>query len=183
MKLFRLPDTLNILLLSFFFSLVFVAVFFLLINYTNFLNYFLAIIYSIIAISTTIFTEINHFFNSIPGGIVINLINYFNLLLEDLYSFEFIKDIMNFLFNLVYFISSLHVINVLIILLPVLLSVAFMTIIERKQLAAHQRRVGPVKWFGKSLLWVKLSNSGDSLKTTVPNYIRKIISGWTNLSG
>jgi len=33
--------------------------------------------------------------------------------------------------------------DVLSILLPVLLSVAFMTIIERKQLAAHQRRVGP----------------------------------------
>lgn len=40
-------------------------------------------------------------------------------------------------------ISSLHVINILLILLPVLLSIAFMTIIERKQLAAHQRRVGP----------------------------------------
>lgn len=37
----------------------------------------------------------------------------------------------------------LHVVNVLLILLPVLLSIAFMTIIERKQLAAHQRRVGP----------------------------------------
>jgi NADH-ubiquinone oxidoreductase chain 1 len=35
--------------------------------------------------------------------------------------------------------------DVLSIILPVLLSVAFMTIIERKQLAAHQRRVGPVK--------------------------------------
>ena len=43
--------------------------------------------------------------------------------------------------------------DVLSIILPVLLSVAFMTIIERKQLAAHQRRVGPVKWFGKSFLW------------------------------
>jgi NADH:ubiquinone oxidoreductase subunit H len=29
------------------------------------------------------------------------------------------------------------------VLLPVLLAVAFMTIIERKQLAAMQRRVGP----------------------------------------
>ena len=33
--------------------------------------------------------------------------------------------------------------NVLVIILPMLLAVAFMTIIERKQLAAHQRRVGP----------------------------------------
>jgi hypothetical protein len=29
----------------------------------------------------------------------------------------------------------------------------------------------------------KLSNSGDTLKLLVPNYIRKIISGWTNYSG
>src|ERR1700749_1369104 len=32
---------------------------------------------------------------------------------------------------------------ILIILIPALLSVAFMTIIERKELAAMQRRVGP----------------------------------------
>jgi len=40
--------------------------------------------------------------------------------------------------------------DVLMILIPVLLSVAFMTIIERKQLAAFQRRVGPntVGWYG-----------------------------------
>ena len=76
----------------------------------------------------------------------------------------------------------LNLIDVLAIILPVLLSVAFMTIIERKQLAAHQRRVGPVKWSGKSLLWAKLSNSGDTLKTIVPNYVRKKISGWTNNS-
>ena len=66
--------------------------------------------------------------------------------------------------------------------MPVLLSVAFMTIIERKQLAAHQRRVGPVKWTGKSFIWVKLPNSGDTLKTIVPNYSRKVVSGWTNYS-
>jgi NADH-ubiquinone oxidoreductase chain 1 len=37
----------------------------------------------------------------------------------------------------------INILDVLIVLLPMLLSVAFMTIIERKQLAAHQRRVGP----------------------------------------
>lgn len=36
-----------------------------------------------------------------------------------------------------------NLIDVLSVILPVLLAVAFMTIIERKQLAAHQRRVGP----------------------------------------
>jgi len=35
--------------------------------------------------------------------------------------------------------------EVLVVLLPMLLAVAFMTIIERKQLAAHQRRVGPTE--------------------------------------
>ena len=33
--------------------------------------------------------------------------------------------------------------DVLMVILPMLLGVAFMTLIERKQLAAHQRRVGP----------------------------------------
>ena len=41
------------------------------------------------------------------------------------------------------FNTLISLIDVLIVILPVLLSVAFMTIIERKQLAAHQRRVGP----------------------------------------
>jgi hypothetical protein len=39
------------------------------------------------------------------------------------------------------------------------------------------------KWFGKSLLCLQLSNSGDSLKLIIPNYNRKIISGWSNYSG
>src|ERR1700729_4176490 len=37
----------------------------------------------------------------------------------------------------------LNLIDVLAVIVPVLLAVAFMTIIERKQLAAMQRRVGP----------------------------------------
>jgi hypothetical protein len=40
----------------------------------------------------------------------------------------------------------------------------------------------PVKRFGKPLLWDKLSNSGDTLKLLIPNYIRKTISGWINYS-
>ncbi len=83
------------------------------------------------------------------------------------------ENIINILFNLA---------DVLSIILPVLLSIAFMTIIERKQLAAHQRRVGPVKCFGETLIWVKLPNSGDILKTIVPNYLWKKISGWSNYS-
>ena len=38
-----------------------------------------------------------------------------------------------------------NLLEVLIVLVPILLSVAFMTIIERKVLAAMQRRVGPNK--------------------------------------
>ena len=45
--------------------------------------------------------------------------------------------------NILKYICSLHIINVIIIILPVLLAVAFMTIIERRILAAMQRRVGP----------------------------------------
>ena len=37
----------------------------------------------------------------------------------------------------------INLIDVLIVIFPALLSVAFMSIIERKQLAAMQRRVGP----------------------------------------
>jgi hypothetical protein len=39
------------------------------------------------------------------------------------------------------------------------------------------------KCFGKTLNWLKLSNSGDTLKLMIPNYIRKTISGWTNYPG
>jgi len=41
----------------------------------------------------------------------------------------------------------------------------------------------PALCCGITLLWVKLSNSGDTLKFIVPNYIRKSISGWINYSG
>lgn len=44
-----------------------------------------------------------------------------------------------------YFTTFISLIEVLIVLLPMLLGVAFMTIIERKQLAAHQRRIGPTE--------------------------------------
>lgn len=73
--------------------------------------------------------------------------------------------------------NLLQILDPLIILLPVLLSVAFMTIIERKQLAAHQRRIGPVKCIRNTLRWVKLSNSGNILKAMIPNFIRNNISG------
>ena len=71
----------------------------------------------------------------------------------------------------------LNLIDVLCIILPVLLSVAFMTIIERKQLAAHQRRVGPniVGYYGV------LQPFADALKlilkeTIIPSQSNKYYS-------
>ena len=67
-------------------------------------------------------------------------------------------------------------IDVLCVILPMLLGVAFMTIIERKQLAAHQRRVGPnaVGYYGL------LQPFADALKlilkeTIIPSHSNKIL--------
>jgi len=40
----------------------------------------------------------------------------------------------------------------------------------------------PAVWCRKSLVWVKLSNSGNLLKLLIPSYSRKAISGWINHS-
>ena len=75
-------------------------------------------------------------------------------------------------------ISSLifNLIDVLCVILPMLLGVAFMTIIERKQLAAHQRRVGPqvVGYYGV------LQPFSDALKlilkeTIIPSHSNKVL--------
>src|SRR5882762_5799662 len=80
----------------------------------------------------------------------------------------------NLIENLISLIFNLA--DVLSIILPVLLSVAFMTIIERKQLAAHQRRVGPntVGYYGI------LQPFADALKlilkeTVIPSQSNKIV--------
>ena len=72
--------------------------------------------------------------------------------------------------------TLINLIDVLLVLLPILLSVAFMTIIERKQLAAHQRRVGPntVGYYGI------LQPFSDALKlilkeTVIPSQSNKIL--------
>ena len=73
----------------------------------------------------------------------------------------------NFIFN---------IIDVFCVIFPVLLSVAFMTIIERKQLAGHQRRVGPntVGYYGI------LQPFADALKlilkeTVIPSQSNKVL--------
>lgn len=70
----------------------------------------------------------------------------------------------------------INLIDVFCVILPVLLSVAFMTIIERKQLAAHQRRVGPntVGYYGV------LQPFSDALKlilkeTIIPSQSNKVL--------
>ena len=80
----------------------------------------------------------------------------------------------NFFFTIINILINL--IDVLTVILPMLLSVAFMTIIERKQLAAHQRRVGPntVGYYGI------LQPFADALKlilkeTVIPSQSNKII--------
>lgn len=70
-----------------------------------------------------------------------------------------ILTILNLLINLI---------DVLVVLLPVLLAVAFMTIIERKQLAAHQRRVGP-NTTGYLIKYKK--DSGLSIKVNCHRFI------------
>jgi NADH-ubiquinone oxidoreductase chain 1 len=80
--------------------------------------------------------------------------------------------------NLMYILINLllNLIDVLSVILPILLSVAFMTIIERKQLAAHQRRVGPntVGYYGV------LQPFADALKlilkeTVIPSQSNKVL--------
>jgi hypothetical protein len=38
------------------------------------------------------------------------------------------------------------------------------------------------EWSRKSVMWVKLSNSGKTLKLLIPSYSWKAISGWINHS-
>src|SRR6266705_3878550 len=70
----------------------------------------------------------------------------------------------------------LNLIDILCVILPVLLAVGFMTIIERKQLAAHQRRVGP----NTVGYYCILQPFADALKlilkeTIVPSQSNKIV--------
>jgi len=73
-------------------------------------------------------------------------------------------------------LSIINLFNVLVIIVPMLLGVAFMTIIERKQLAAHQRRVGPQV----TGYWGILQPFADALKlvlkeNVVPTHANKIL--------
>lgn len=77
-------------------------------------------------------------------------------------------------------IIVMNILEVLLVIVPALLGVAYVTVAERKTMASMQRRLGPVEWFGKSYLWDKLPNSGGPLKLLVPSNIWKDISGPIN---
>jgi NADH-ubiquinone oxidoreductase chain 1 len=83
---------------------------------------------------------------------------------------------LNSFFHIDLSILIFNFIDVLSVILPILLAVAFMTIIERKQLAAHQRRVGPntVGYYGV------LQPFSDALKlilkeTIIPSHSNKVL--------
>lgn len=91
-----------------------------------------------------------------------NIFYIINLMINN-----YLLTIINILINLI---------DVLAVILPMLLSVAFMTIIERKQLAAHQRRVGPtvVGYYGIAQPFA------DALKlilkeTVIPSQSNKVL--------
>ena len=141
MKFFR-SHNFNIFLLSVFFTIFSVLLFFITIHYFNGLNFFLPIFIAIYSISNKIIATIvesNNFFNSYLE------VFYSGYALNSIFFQNEIELLVFWAHKILYALASLHIFNVLVVLLPVLLSVAFMTIIERKQLAAMQRRVGPVK--------------------------------------
>lgn len=102
---------------------------------------------------------------------------YFNRKFRVDYEYIFnLKNLMinNYLMTIINILINL--IDVLTVILPMLLSVAFMTIIERKQLAAHQRRVGPtvVGYYGI------MQPFADALKlilkeTVIPSQSNKVL--------
>jgi NADH-ubiquinone oxidoreductase chain 1 len=82
----------------------------------------------------------------------------------------------NLNFTLHYSSLLFNITDVSCVIFPILLAVAFMTIVERKQLAAHQRRVGPntVGYFGV------LQPFSDALKlilkeTIIPSHSNKVL--------
>jgi NADH-ubiquinone oxidoreductase chain 1 len=68
---------------------------------------------------------------------------------------------------MLYINSLISILEVLIVILPILLSVAFVTVAERKTMASMQRRLGPnaVGWYGL------LQAFADALKLLIKEYV------------
>lgn len=71
------------------------------------------------------------------------------------------------LLNMLYFPTIISILEVLAVTVPVLLTVAFITIAERKTMASMQRRLGPnsVGWYGL------LQAFADALKLILKEYV------------
>ena len=75
--------------------------------------------------------------------------------------------VINFYSIMLYFPTIMSILEVLAVTVPVLLTVAFITIAERKTMASMQRRVGPnaVGWYGL------LQAFADALKLLLKEYV------------
>ncbi len=109
-------------------------------------------------------------------AIILTIYFFYRKLRVDSENIFLFKNLMinNYLLTIINILINL--IDVLAVILPMLLSVAFMTIIERKQLAAHQRRVGPtiVGYYGIAQPFA------DALKlilkeTVIPSQSNKVL--------
>src|SRR3978361_2423405 len=72
-----------------------------------------------------------------------------------------------FFFNMLYFPTLVSIIEVIVVTVPVLLTVAFVTVAERKTMASMQRRLGPniVGYYGL------LQAFADALKLILKEYV------------
>jgi len=68
---------------------------------------------------------------------------------------------------MLFYINLISVLEILIVVLPILLTVAFITVAERKTMASMQRRLGPniVGYYGL------LQPFADALKLLIKEYI------------
>ena len=73
----------------------------------------------------------------------------------------------SFIFNMLYFPTIVSIIEVILVIVPVLLTVAFVTVAERKTMASMQRRLGPniVGYYGL------LQAFADALKLLLKEYV------------
>ena len=105
-----------------------------------------------------------------------------DLILESAYGqFYFSSTVIYFIATIAAIFTSLYSIKVLYL---TFLSNPHGSLINYKQAITEGDifMCLPAKWCGKSLTWVKLSNSGEVLKLLVPSYSWKAISGWINYS-